>query len=304
MKQKSTSQSAFFNLRVLIGLFVVLTGVFLALIGVGTFSGLTASSAKAQQTHKIINIAGLPPGFDCATIHDLGIDRMEGLRAGLILIACGESPGGSPTSFGAFSQLLNSLEAPLAFGGTDVNLITGTETSPHVIQSETYSTANPDNADQICVAYNDSRGAASNNFSGISCSTDGGVTFTRVTTAGGQSPFANTFGDPVVLYNKPTGTWFTIWLDGNGSCTLGGYKSTNPLDATSWTHFCVHNNGGDDRESGWADNNPSSPHFGNMYVSWNDFNLGNANVVVSRSTDNGATWSSEITVSTQSTFIR
>src|SRR6266404_8697242 len=200
MKQKSTSQSAFFNLRVLIGLFVVLTGVFLALIGVGTFSGLTASSAKAQQTHKIINIAGLPPGFDCATIHDLGIDRMEGLRAGLILIACGESPGGSPTSFGAFSQLLNSLEAPLAFGGTDVNLITGTETSPHVIQSETYSTANPDNLLEIGVAYNDSRCAASNNFSAASFSTDGGTTFTRLTNGSGCSPFANTFGDPVLLY--------------------------------------------------------------------------------------------------------
>src|SRR5215472_16669913 len=280
MKQKSTSQSAFFNMRVLIGLFVVLTGVFLAVIGFGTFSGLTASSAKAQQTHKIINVAGLPPGFDCATIHDLGIDRMESFRAGLILIACGESPGGSATSFGAFSQLLNSLEAPLAYGGTDVNLITGTETSPHIIQSETYSTANPDDPSQICVAYNDSRGAAVNNFSGISCSTDGGTTFTRVTTTGGQSPFANTFGDPVVLYNKPTGTWFTVWLDGNGSCTLGGYKSTTPSDPNSWTHFCVHTNGFDDRESGWADNNPSSPHFGNMYVSWNDFNLLNANVVV------------------------
>ena len=111
------------------------------------------------------------------------------------------------------------------------------------------------------------------NFSGISCSTDGGMTFTRVTNASGQGPFANTFGDPVILYNKPTQTWFTVWLDGNGSCTLGGYKSSTPEDPNSWTHFCVHTNGGDDRESGWADNNPSSPFFGNMYVSWNDFNV-------------------------------
>src|SRR4051812_4672805 len=181
MKQKSTSQSAFFNLRVLIGLFVVLTGVCLAVIGFGTFSGLTASSAKAQQTHKIINIAGLPPGFDCATIHDNGFDRMESFRAGLIMIACGEATGGSDSAYPAFSQLLNNVEAPLTYGGTDVNLVTGTETSPHVIQSETYSTANPDNPNQICVAYNDSRSATSNNFSGISCSTDGGTTFTRVT---------------------------------------------------------------------------------------------------------------------------
>src|SRR5207237_7013238 len=123
MKQKSTSQSAFFNLRVLIGLFVVLTGVFLAVIGLGTFSGLTASSAKAQQTHKIINVAGLPPGFDCATIHERGIDRMENLGAGLIMIACGESPGGSAFSYWAFSQLLHIVPALLAYGGFDVNLI-------------------------------------------------------------------------------------------------------------------------------------------------------------------------------------
>ena len=143
MKQKSTSQSAFFNLRVLIGLFVVLTGVFLALIGLGTFSGLTASSAKAQQTHKIINVAGLPPGFDCATIHDLGIDKQENLRAGSIMIACGESQGGSASSFGAFSQLLEHVTAPLAYGGTDVDLITGTDSISHPTQSETYTTGQP-----------------------------------------------------------------------------------------------------------------------------------------------------------------
>src|SRR5256886_11537693 len=287
MKKKSTSQSAFWNLRVLLGLSVVLAGVFLALIGLGTFSGLTASSAKAQQTHKIINIKGLPPGFDCATIHQKGVNRMEGFRAGLIMIACGESPGGSASPYSAFSRLFRTVTAPLAYGGTDVDLVTGTETPPHIIQSETFTTANPDNPDEICVGFNDSKCADSNNFSGISCSTDGGMTFTRVLNTGGCSPFANTFGDPVILYNKPTQTWFTVWLDANGSCTLGGYKSTNPEDPTSWTHFCVHTNGGDDRESGWADNNPSSPFFGNMYVSWNDFNQPNFNIFVSRSTDNG-----------------
>src|SRR6266705_1088944 len=230
MKKKSASRSAFFNLRVLIGLFILLAGVFLALIGLGTFSGLTASSAQAQQKHKIIDIPGLPPGFDCATIHEKGIDKMEGFRAGLIMIACGEATGGLASPYPAFSQLLNKLIAPLAYGAADVDLITGTETPPHIIQSETYSTANPDNPNQICVAFNESRGAAVNQFSGVSCSTDGGLTFTRITHASGQGPFANTFGDPVILYNKPTQTWFTVWLDGNPGCTLGGFKSTDPSD--------------------------------------------------------------------------
>src|SRR5882762_10976786 len=109
MKTKSTSQSAFFNPRVLIGLFLVLAGAVLALIGLGTFSGLTASSAKAQQTHKIIDVPGLPPGFDCATISENGIDKQENFRAGAIMIACGEAQGGSASSYGAFSQFLDTL---------------------------------------------------------------------------------------------------------------------------------------------------------------------------------------------------
>ena len=198
----------------------------------------------------------------------------------------------------AFSRLVQKLTAPLTYGATDVDLITGTETSPNITQSETFTTANPDDPNEIVVAYNDSRGVNAGPLviSSVSVSTDGGTTFTRVTNASGQSPFPNTFGDPVILYNKPTQTWFTVWLDGNAGCTLGGFKSTDPSDPNSWTHFCVHPSGGDDRESGWADNNPASPFFGNMYISWNDFNVGQGALVVSRSTDNGSTWSGAITV--------
>src|SRR5436189_428525 len=140
MKKKSASQSAFFNFRVLIGLFILLAGVFLALAGLGTFSAITASSAQAQQKHKIIDVPGLPPGFDCATIYEKGFHKMESLRAGLIMIACGEAQGGGSGSSGsAFSRLIQKLEAPLAYGAADVDLITGTETPPHIIPSEASS---------------------------------------------------------------------------------------------------------------------------------------------------------------------
>src|SRR5207253_3484601 len=130
------------------------------------------------------------------------------------------------------------------------NLITGTQTSPNITQSETFTASNPDNPLQIVVAYNDSRGrnAVPTNISGASVSTDGGTTFTRLTGANGQSPFSNTVGDPVILYNRPTATWFTIWLDGGcGGQGLGGYKTTTPGNANSWTHYCIHTNSQDDR---------------------------------------------------------
>src|SRR6202022_4009084 len=185
MKNKSASQSAFFNLRVLIGLFIVLAGVFMALVGFGAFSTqaqpkYTSSKIITHSTDPLV-----PDNFDCSKIHELGIDRQENMRAGAIMIACGEEQGGqaqrpAASPFEALSPLTKKLLAPLAYGSTDKDLITGTETFPNITQSETFSTANPDNPNQVVVAYNDSRGrnVIPINISGASVSTDGGATFT------------------------------------------------------------------------------------------------------------------------------
>src|SRR5437773_6725016 len=315
MKKKSTSRSAFFNPRVLIGLGVVLAGVVLALLASGVFS------AQAQQKNdlatrylgpKSMNPL-IPPGFDCSKIHELGIDRMENFQAGAIMIFCGLAEGGKPSPAAALSQFVNSLvPGPLAYGGADVDLINHPETSPNITQSETFAWANPDNPNQVVVAYNDSRGrnVTPINISGASVSTDGGLTFDRLTcpdiggscTVVGQSPFAGTEGDPVILYNRPTTRWYTVWIDtGCGGGGMGGYYSTTPWDPHSWTHYCVHSGGSDDRESGWADENPSSPFHDRMYMSWNDFARGQG-IFVRFSTDNGNTWTNERQVT--NTFIR
>ncbi|HEY4281823.1 MAG TPA: sialidase family protein, partial [Chthoniobacterales bacterium] len=311
MKKNSASQSAFFNPRVLIGLCIVLTGVFLALLSSGVFSAAAQGIIKGMTKGKIITSSSdplVPVGFDCSTIHEKGIDKQENFRAGAIMIACGETPGvatSATSTMGSIGHFIKRLLMPLAFGAADVNLITGTETSPNITQSETFTWANPDNPNQILVAYNDSRGRNANpiNISGASVSTDGGTTFTRLTGANGQSPFSGTEGDPVVFYNRPTSTWFTVWLDtGCGAQGLGGYKSATPSNPASWTHFCLHNNSQDDRESGWVDENSSSPFANRMYVSWNDFNVGGGAIFVSYSSDNGTTWHAPISVT--SSFIR
>ena len=56
MKKKSTSQSAFFNLRVLIGLFIALAGVFLALVGFGAFSNVFAQAQGQKPTQEQIGL--------------------------------------------------------------------------------------------------------------------------------------------------------------------------------------------------------------------------------------------------------
>ena len=238
------------------GVGIILAGVILALAGLGTFSAL----AQVQKSHIINNSKDplVPNGFDCSKIHELGIDRQENFRAGAIMMACAGAQR-SATLGGMISQAIQRLPLaksikklvnPLAYGAADVDLVTGTETSPNITQSETFSTANPNNPLQVCVAYNDSRGRNINpiNISGVSCSTDGGITFTRLTQASGQGPFADTLGDPVILYSSHSSTWYTVWLDaGCGGQGLGGYKSTTPTDPNSWTHFCVYNEGSADR---------------------------------------------------------
>ena len=63
--KKSVPQSAFFNLRVLIALFIVLAGVFLALLGFGTFSSAQANAANQpggqnSQQQQFGNVTVLP----------------------------------------------------------------------------------------------------------------------------------------------------------------------------------------------------------------------------------------------------
>src|SRR6266567_5583933 len=264
---EARGEGGFFNLRVLIGLFMVLAGASLALLGSGVSSPSGSSSAKAQQKYqppiKVIDLTLLPAGFDCSKIRELGIDRQENFRAGLIMIACGEAEGGSTPNVSFPSRLLQTVFAPFTYGGTDVDLITGAETSPHVTQSETFSWTNPDNPNQIVVTYNDSR-TASANYSGASYSSDGGLTFTRLN----PSPFATghgtNFGDPVVLYNRPNATWHAIFLaSGCGSFNAGIGDWTSTDGGVTWAvGACVHNGSNDDRESGWSDMNPSSAFYG------------------------------------------
>src|SRR2546430_15398986 len=92
----SIGEGGFFSVRLLIGLFIVLASVFLALLGLGTFPA--ASIAQAQPNYIINNSTEplVPPGFDCSKIHELGVDKQDNMRAGAIMIFCGEAEGVHP----------------------------------------------------------------------------------------------------------------------------------------------------------------------------------------------------------------
>src|SRR2546430_17126216 len=103
--------------------------------GVERHSSPAASITPAQQSHTYTNLIDplVPAGFDCSKIHELGVDKQESLRAGAIMIFCGEAQGGElgkPPSSSAFSKLVQKLIAPMEDGGTDVDLVTGERRFP------------------------------------------------------------------------------------------------------------------------------------------------------------------------------
>src|SRR5947208_7763977 len=125
MKKKSTSKSAFFNLRVLIGLCIALAGVSLALVGLDAFA---ANSAPVKIRNDIITASNdplVPVGYDCSKIEELGINKMENFRAGAIMIACGADAASGSSSVGGFfqrvAQGVKKLLVPL-YGAGDVDL--------------------------------------------------------------------------------------------------------------------------------------------------------------------------------------
>src|SRR5207237_8716681 len=187
------------------------------------------------------------------------------------------------------------LPEPLFIGGTDVDVILPDGTFPHVTQSESMEWGNGSNT--WVVNYNDSRNAQSC-YSGLSYSTDNGATWHA-----GQAlctGHGTNFGDPIVVYDARLGMWFAGDLaTGCGGQAVGLWSAP---DGVTWTTgACAVNGSLDDRDSMWVDNNPVSPYYGRMYVSFNNFAVGGGALQVVYS-DIGTTWTSPITLN--GSFIR
>src|SRR5207237_9167177 len=112
---------------------------------VGDSSTLTAvrNQQQTQPYVPAIDPSVLPPVFDCSQVYNLGIDRQENFAAGLIMIACGYSEGGSPSpgsrvfGYGGLSQWMQKLlPEPLFIGGADVDVVLPDGMFPKVTQSE------------------------------------------------------------------------------------------------------------------------------------------------------------------------
>lgn len=122
-------------------------------------------------------------------------------------------------------------------------------------------------------------------------STDGGETWGgSMQGAGGSNQ-----GDPTTAIGL-NGRYFINYIN-NG---MGQGISYSDNQGQTWSNATVASGGGNtlDKNHMWIDNSSVSPYEGNLYVAWTPFGGGNdSEIELSRSTDNGLTWSAPVKVS-------
>jgi len=159
-------------------------------------------------------------------------------------------------------------------------------------QSENSIFVNPNDNTKILNSNNSTNNPVSSVFgtSGF-MSSNSGTSWTGSIqgTGGGNS------GDPAAAINL-AGRYFVNYIAANG----GNGTAYSDNEGSSWTHVQVAPNPGSlaDKNHMWVDNSAGSSFQGRLYAAWTDFGGTNdGNIVVSRSTNNGLTWTTRQNIS-------
>ena len=210
--------------------------------------------------------------------------------------------GGDPSWLGPLSPLVPPVFGP----NVDASL------NNPANQNETTVAIDPENDQHVIVSANDYR---TNLKPWVYASSDGGTTFVNYQVPGTVSLF---YGDPAMAFGRGGNAYFT-YLGYQSICGgAGGMYASRSTDAGATFSAPIQlaanlNNGTiavlQDKEYVAVDTNPASPYSATVYVGWTRYtfaagaNCGSfqsqisAPAVLSRSTDNGLTWSVPITAS-------
>ena len=128
-----------------------------------------------------------------------------------------------------------------------------------------------DKGQTIVVNYNAELRQRGASYTGTSYSTDGGATFKEIQ----PPPFATAHGfnagDPIVVFNSKLGKFFAGDLVTGTAAARGSACGHLTMARTGRLELAPITAVFDDRESMWADNEPTSATYGRMYISFNDF---------------------------------
>ena len=268
--------------------FILAIGLFLAIIPAAVYAARTSPNAETPSATPVQPPSPgkplQPAQVPCDLLDDARArGKMSAMFETRLLIACGRAE-----ELGQVTSEPGELLAPFAPGADVlVNNPAGDAGGYSHTQSETSIAVN-ENTGTICSGYNDSYHGVvqGQGYTGFSRSTDGGASFTD-----GGALSANSYGDPSVVWRRSDGYFYFAALHTNG---LGLWRSTNDCQSFSFVGM-IHSGSGDDKELMAVDNNPSSPHYGRIYVAWTDFAAG-ARIRLTYS-DNATSWSAPIYLS-------
>jgi hypothetical protein len=130
---------------------------------------------------------------------------------------------------------------------------------------------------------------------GWASSTDGGKTWTHgflpgLTTGEGSGPY-DAASDPAVAYDAKHGFWMIASLPLSGTLQTPAVVVNRSTDGLAWQNPISADPTAPSSDKNWiaCDNWPTSPHFGNCYLEWDD-PLESDEILMSTSSDGGLTW--------------
>jgi len=166
-----------------------------------------------------------------------------------------------------------------------------TEVEPHMFA----------NGSTLVAAFQTGRivGGGSTNI-GWATSTDGGTTWTHgflpgLTTGEGTGPY-DAASDPAVAYDAKHGVWMIASLPISNTAQTPAVVVSRSIDGINWQAPVSVDPTSANSDKNWivCDSWPSSPHYGNCYMEWDD--PGNLDqIFMSTSTDGGQTWGPALT---------
>jgi hypothetical protein len=135
---------------------------------------------------------------------------------------------------------------------------------------------------------------------GWATSTDGGTTWTHgflpgLTTGEGTGPY-DAASDPAVAYDANHGVWMIASLP-IASQAPAVVISRSTDGGLTWQNPVSVDPSADSSDKNWivCDSWPSSPHYGNCYIEWDDSSqAGQDEIFMNTSTDGGLTWGASI----------
>ena len=250
----------------------------------GTPSGATASLAASSVTAGGSTTLNVNAGTASAGTYTLTVTGIEGTASHAATVSLTVTATGPPPGLTQLSS--DSFTDPTAEHATQVepDTLSNGSTMVSVFQDGRFNNGGSDDI-------------------GFATTTNGGSTWTQgtlpgLTAVGGGTPNLGwaRVSDAAIAYDPKHGTWIAESLTLDSTVRGAGVAVNLSSDGVTWSAASnAISQTADSFDKSWiaCDPTPSSPHYGNCYIEFDDNTLSNALRMIT-STDGGHTWSAAL----------